>query len=154
MGWSFGYILYKFFNEFSKNIVLNFVFFNLAAFGGIFGLCLGGSVISLVEMVYYFTLRLYNRIISIRKQDGHSLTRQVTAELTNNKSNYTTITNTNNNNNAQRKLVQKFDLNTQQQSKLQMFGKNVGSPATTTMASYYHNGVGGGRGDVAFMYKK
>lgn len=48
-----------------------------AAFGGIFGLCLGGSVISLVEMVYYFTLRLYNRVNSIYRQDGLPLTRQV-----------------------------------------------------------------------------
>lgn len=40
----------------------------LAAFGGIFGLCLGGSVISLVEMIYYFTLRLYNRMHSLWRQ--------------------------------------------------------------------------------------
>lgn len=40
----------------------------LAAFGGIFGLCLGGSVISLVEMAYYFTLRLYNRVHSLWRQ--------------------------------------------------------------------------------------
>lgn len=51
--------------------------FVTAAFGGIFGLCLGGSVISLVEMVYYFTLRLYNRVNSIYRQDGLPLTRQV-----------------------------------------------------------------------------
>lgn len=30
-----------------------------ASFGGIFGLCLGGSVISLAELVYYFTTRLH-----------------------------------------------------------------------------------------------
>lgn len=29
-----------------------------AAFGGIFGLCLGGSVLSIVEMCYFFTIRL------------------------------------------------------------------------------------------------
>lgn len=29
-----------------------------ASFGGIFGLCLGGSVLSLVEMAYFFTIRL------------------------------------------------------------------------------------------------
>lgn len=34
----------------------------LASFGGIFGLCLGGSVLSLVEIVYYATFRLYTRI--------------------------------------------------------------------------------------------
>lgn len=35
-----------------------------ASFGGIFGLCLGGSVISLVELFYFFTLRLYSIIIN------------------------------------------------------------------------------------------
>lgn len=35
-----------------------------ATFGGIFGLCLGGSVISLVEIVYFYTLRLYSVIIN------------------------------------------------------------------------------------------
>lgn len=29
-----------------------------ASFGGIFGLCLGGSILSLVEMAYFFTIRL------------------------------------------------------------------------------------------------
>lgn len=29
-----------------------------ASFGGIFGLCLGGSIMSLVEMAYFFTIRL------------------------------------------------------------------------------------------------
>lgn len=29
-----------------------------ASFGGIFGLCLGGSVLSLVELTYFFTIRL------------------------------------------------------------------------------------------------
>lgn len=38
--------------------------FIVASFGGIFGLCLGGSVISLVELFYFFTLRLYNIIVS------------------------------------------------------------------------------------------
>ncbi|XP_055311194.1 sodium channel protein Nach-like isoform X2 [Sitodiplosis mosellana] len=35
-----------------------------ASFGGIFGLCLGGSVISLVELFYFFTLRLYSVVIN------------------------------------------------------------------------------------------
>lgn len=35
-----------------------------ASFGGIFGLCLGGSVISLVELFYFYTLRLYSIIIN------------------------------------------------------------------------------------------
>lgn len=29
-----------------------------ASFGGIFSLCLGGSILSLVEMAYFFTIRL------------------------------------------------------------------------------------------------
>lgn len=29
-----------------------------ASFGGIFGLCLGGSILSLVELAYFFTIRL------------------------------------------------------------------------------------------------
>lgn len=37
-----------------------------ASFGGIFGLCLGGSVISLVELLYYFTIKLYNKITNRR----------------------------------------------------------------------------------------
>lgn len=36
----------------------------IASFGGIFGLCLGGSVISLVELIYFFTLRLYSTLIN------------------------------------------------------------------------------------------
>lgn len=36
----------------------------LASFGGIFGLCLGGSVISLVELLYFYTLRLYSILIN------------------------------------------------------------------------------------------
>lgn len=48
----------------------NFFFIKLikfiASFGGIFGLCLGGSVISLVELLYFFTLRLYSIIINRR----------------------------------------------------------------------------------------
>lgn len=31
-----------------------------ASFGGIFGLCLGGSVISLIEFLYYFTFQLFS----------------------------------------------------------------------------------------------
>ena len=29
----------------------------VATFGGIFGLCMGGSVLSIVELVYYFTIK-------------------------------------------------------------------------------------------------
>lgn len=35
-----------------------------ASFGGIFGLCLGGSVLSLVEIAYYATFKLYARILA------------------------------------------------------------------------------------------
>lgn len=36
----------------------------LAAFGGIFALCLGGSVISLIEFLYWFTFKLYHNFDS------------------------------------------------------------------------------------------
>lgn len=41
--------------EYLRNI------FFLAAFYGVFGLCLGGSVISMIEVIYFFTLRFYGR---------------------------------------------------------------------------------------------
>lgn len=31
-----------------------------ASFGGIFGLCLGGSLISFIEIFYFFSLKLYS----------------------------------------------------------------------------------------------
>lgn len=34
--------------------------YNIASLGGIFGLCVGGSVISLIEFLYYFTFKLWN----------------------------------------------------------------------------------------------
>ncbi|GAB0097885.1 sodium channel protein Nach [Sergentomyia squamirostris] len=40
----------------------------LASFGGIFGLCLGGSVLSLVEMLYYFTIKLCINVISCKRK--------------------------------------------------------------------------------------
>lgn len=46
--------------------ILITIFHSEASFGGIFGLCLGGSVISLVELLYFYTLRLY----SIRLNHG------------------------------------------------------------------------------------
>lgn len=30
-----------------------------AAIGGIFGLCLGGSILSIVELIFFFTFKLY-----------------------------------------------------------------------------------------------
>ncbi|XP_048509629.1 uncharacterized protein LOC105687428 [Athalia rosae] len=32
-----------------------------ASFGGIFGLCLGGSIVSLVELIYYFAVKIFHR---------------------------------------------------------------------------------------------
>lgn len=52
----------RYFHKLTTN---SFSFLHTAAtFGGIFGLCLGGSVISLVEIVYFYTLRLYSVIIN------------------------------------------------------------------------------------------
>lgn len=42
--------------------VCAFVVACAASFGGIFGLCLGGSIISLVEFVYFFTFKLYEAV--------------------------------------------------------------------------------------------
>lgn len=41
---------------------------SIASFGGIFGLCLGGSVISLVEFGYFFTIRLIMQVTANRNQ--------------------------------------------------------------------------------------
>ncbi|XP_068994279.1 sodium channel protein Nach [Neodiprion pinetum] len=43
-----------------------------ASFGGIFGLCLGGSVISLIELVYFYVVRIFHKrnyqaVISVKK---------------------------------------------------------------------------------------
>lgn len=35
-----------------------------ASFGGIFGLCLGGSIISFIEFFYFFTFKLCNNLRS------------------------------------------------------------------------------------------
>ncbi|XP_050440596.1 sodium channel protein Nach-like isoform X2 [Adelges cooleyi] len=40
----------------------------VASIGGIFGLCLGGSVLSIVELIYYFTIRLYKKIHETNKR--------------------------------------------------------------------------------------
>lgn len=45
-----------------------------ASFGGIFGLCLGGSVISLIEIVYFFTIRLMSKIIASHNREKNELT--------------------------------------------------------------------------------
>lgn len=43
-------------------ITTSHIHFRTASFGGIFGLCLGGSILSLVEFVYYFTFKLYGTV--------------------------------------------------------------------------------------------
>lgn len=40
----------------------------LASFGGIFGLCLGGSIISLVEILYFATVRFFTRVIKANEE--------------------------------------------------------------------------------------
>ena len=37
--------------------------------GGLLGLCLGFSIISLLEIVYFFTARLYYNIVTPRSED-------------------------------------------------------------------------------------
>lgn len=86
----------------------------VAAFGGIFGLCLGGSVLSLVEMVYYFTLRLFNRIVSILQKDQPP-TRQV-SPIKKHKPNF---------NDKQGGDVHPLKKTRISDSKLQTFGKNI-----------------------------
>lgn len=51
-----------------------------ASFGGIFGLCLGGSLISLIEFVYYFTFHLFNATVTApeRKPLGRNHVKDVT----------------------------------------------------------------------------
>lgn len=55
----------------------------IASFGGIFGLCFGGSVISLFEMFYYFTFRWWHRILvlTMRKRRNRQRTSPSTDEL-------------------------------------------------------------------------
>jgi len=44
-----------------------------ASFGGIFGLCLGGSVLSIIELVYLLTRQLFRR--QLRKEQEQSRTK-------------------------------------------------------------------------------
>lgn len=41
----------------------------LAAFGGIFGLCLGGSLLSLVEVIYFASFKLISLFISNKNEN-------------------------------------------------------------------------------------
>lgn len=40
----------------------------VAAFGGIFGLCLGGSIISLIEIIYFLTFKFYTMLRKFRHE--------------------------------------------------------------------------------------
>lgn len=39
------------------------IFIGSASVGGIFGLCLGASTISLIEMIYFVVIRIFGRIL-------------------------------------------------------------------------------------------
>lgn len=54
----------------TNSISLSLFYAFSASFGGIFGLCLGGSVISLVELLYFYTLRLYSILINGTRNVG------------------------------------------------------------------------------------
>lgn len=56
-----------------NNLSLSFLLHASASFGGIFGLCLGGSVISLVELIYFFSLRLYSIVIDRSAGGGRAV---------------------------------------------------------------------------------
>ncbi|XP_050073010.1 pickpocket protein 11-like [Anopheles maculipalpis] len=49
----------------------------VATFGGIFGLCMGGSVLSIVELVYYFTIKPFTLYQSKRKVKRVTANRKV-----------------------------------------------------------------------------
>uniref|UniRef100_A0A182MEP0 Sodium channel protein Nach n=1 Tax=Anopheles culicifacies TaxID=139723 RepID=A0A182MEP0_9DIPT len=49
----------------------------VATFGGIFGLCMGGSVLSIVELIYYFTIKPFTLYQSGRKRKQSILNRKV-----------------------------------------------------------------------------
>lgn len=53
--------------------MFNFSTYSIAAFGGIFSLCWGGSIISLFEFIYYYTFEFVERILANRqkKHYGH-----------------------------------------------------------------------------------
>lgn len=46
----------------------------LASFGGLLGLFMGFSVLSMVEMVYFFTLRLFYKIKQHKTSDNNART--------------------------------------------------------------------------------
>lgn len=50
-----------------KMEVLNAWYDIVSNFGGILGLCLGFSIISMMEVVYFFSLKLYQNLFANRK---------------------------------------------------------------------------------------
>lgn len=111
----------------------------LAAFGGIFGLCLGGSVISLVETAYYFTFRFYTKLNSerLRANGTQASTRQV-SPLAHKKSPAPPL--------PPVIKLQKNDF-TVGQSKLQTFGKHMDQ-----QLNYHHSPFGRyGKDDKSFL---
>lgn len=58
----------------------------LVAFGGVIGLCLGGSLLSIVEIFYYMTIGLYWTVkraksINNRVQNVQNIKRQQNSKL-------------------------------------------------------------------------
>lgn len=53
-----------------------------ASFGGIFGLCVGGSMISLIEFIYYFTFGIFNVTRAKREQSSSTLDKSSMASNT------------------------------------------------------------------------
>lgn len=45
---------------FSNNAIINLCFIS-ASLGGIFGLCLGGSILSIVEFVYFLLINIFKK---------------------------------------------------------------------------------------------
>ena len=52
--------------KYRKDVYMSWDAF-FAAFGGIFGLCLGGSIISLIEVFYYFIIKIFSLIYCKKK---------------------------------------------------------------------------------------
>lgn len=80
MGWFIWYITNRIKHHSNVKNIYNCISIRpLASFGGIFGLCLGGSVISLVELFYYFTVKLYSKIMNRRYDELHKRTQKTAA---------------------------------------------------------------------------
>lgn len=53
-------------------------FFNTASVGGVFGLCLGASTISLIEVIYFIVIRVFGRIF-FNALSNHSSNKPIAA---------------------------------------------------------------------------